>query len=162
MTVHSCPDGRGGAAAVPDEEVWTLHATGTLVAADDDGPSRPAAEVWPPRGAVPVGVDDLYDRLADMGYEYGPLFQGVRAAWRRGEDVFAEVALPDVPSADTKGFGIHPALLDAVFHMSIDPSSDEVRLPFVWSGVELSGPPGAVLRVTLSPSGEAGVAVAVA
>ncbi|MFI6108907.1 type I polyketide synthase, partial [Streptomyces sp. NPDC051310] len=162
VTVHSCPDGRGDAAAAPGDEVWTLHATGTLVAADDDGSSRPAAEVWPPRAAVPVAVDDLYARLADMGYEYGPLFQGVRAAWRRGEDVFAEVALPDAVSMDTDGFGIHPALLDAVFHLSIDPDSDEVRLPFVWSGVELSGRPGALLRVTLSPSGEGGVSVAVA
>ena len=28
-----------------------------------------------------------------MGFEYGPAFQGLRAAWRRGEELFAEVEL---------------------------------------------------------------------
>ncbi len=160
VTVHSCPDGDGGADAAGDE-AWTLHATGSLTRAvgSADGGMDIALDVWPPRGAAPVGVGDLYDRLAEQGYGYGPVFQGVRAAWRRGDDVFAEVALPDAVSGDTAGFGIHPALLDAVFHMSIDPSADEVRLPFVWSGVELSGAPGQVVRVGVVPSGESGVSV---
>ncbi|MEU6486661.1 SDR family NAD(P)-dependent oxidoreductase [Streptomyces sp. NPDC046887] len=162
VTVHSSPDSRGDIQAAPGDEVWTLHAAGTLLTAAHDSPSRPAPDVWPPRAAAPLPVEDLYDRLADMGYAYGPLFQGVRAAWRRGEEVFAEVALPDAMSGEANGFAIHPALLDAVFHMSIDPASHEVRLPFVWSGVELTGPSGGVLRVALSPSGESGVSVDVA
>ena len=30
--------------------------------------------------------------LAARGFEYGPAFQGLHAAWRRGEELFAEVA----------------------------------------------------------------------
>ncbi|MEU2870580.1 SDR family NAD(P)-dependent oxidoreductase, partial [Streptomyces olivoreticuli] len=162
VTVHSCPDGDGGADTAGDE-AWTLHATGSLTRTDGPaaGGTDVALDVWPPRGAAPVGVGDLYDRLAEQGYGYGPVFQGVRAAWRRGDEIFAEVALPDAVSGDTAGFGIHPALLDAVFHMSIDPSADEVRLPFVWSGVELSGAPGPEVRVGVVPSGEGGVSVRV-
>ncbi|MET9610664.1 type I polyketide synthase, partial [Streptomyces sp. NPDC006512] len=168
VTVHSCPEG-----AVDGEllggEVWTLHATGTLTGIDGASGTRDPEEdlgTWPPQGAVPVDVRDLYDRLDEHGYGYGPVFQGVRAAWRRGDEVFAEVALPDLVSGGATGYGIHPALLDAVFHMSIDPSADEVRLPFVWSGVELSGQGvgvgGSVVRVglVLSAGGEVSVRVA--
>ncbi|WP_324605225.1 polyketide synthase dehydratase domain-containing protein, partial [Streptomyces sp. NRRL WC-3549] len=69
---------------------------------------------WPPRGAVGLDVAGLYGQLADLGLGYGPVFRGLRAAWRRGDDLFVEVALPD--GADVEGFGLHPALLDAALH----------------------------------------------
>ncbi|WP_398878585.1 polyketide synthase dehydratase domain-containing protein, partial [Streptomyces prunicolor] len=72
--------------------------------------------LWPPEGAVAVPVDGLYERLAEAGYEYGPVFQGLRSAWRDGELVYAEVVLPDEPVGSAQGFGIHPALLDAALH----------------------------------------------
>ena len=68
---------------------------------------------WPPAAAEPVPVEALYERIADLGIEYGPAFQGVRAAWRRGEELFAEVELDDDQAAQAERFGIHPALLDA-------------------------------------------------
>ncbi|MFD8288329.1 SDR family NAD(P)-dependent oxidoreductase [Streptomyces lavendulae] len=163
VTVHSCPDGGDG---VLGGEVWTLHASGTLTGvAAGSGVAGSDLVVWPPRGAVSVGVEGLYGRLAELGYGYGPVFRGVRAAWRRGDEVFAEVALPEAADGNVTGYGIHPALLDAVFHMSIDPSADEVRLPFVWSGVELSavgvGGGGSVVRVAMTPSGDGDVSVRV-
>ncbi|MDH6537731.1 type I polyketide synthase [Streptomyces sp. SPB4] len=162
VTVHSCPDGGDG---VLGGEVWTLHASGTLrgVAAGS-GVAGADLVVWPPRGAVSVGVEGLYGRLAELGYGYGPVFRGVRAAWRRGDEVFAEVALPEsVGAEESAGFGMHPALMDAALHMSIDPSADEVRLPFVWSGVELSAVRGggSIVRVAMTPSGDGDVSVRV-
>ncbi|MBI0301538.1 polyketide synthase dehydratase domain-containing protein, partial [Streptomyces sp. PRKS01-29] len=55
----------------------------------------------------------VYERLAGVGLEYGPVFQGVRAAWRRGDEVFAEVVLGEEQRAEAGRFGLHPALLDA-------------------------------------------------
>ena len=72
--------------------------------------------VWPPDGAVPVAVEGLYDGAGRGGYGYGPAFRGLRAAWRRGEEVFAEVALPEEAAAEAAAFGLHPALLDAALH----------------------------------------------
>ncbi|WP_369008278.1 polyketide synthase dehydratase domain-containing protein, partial [Streptomyces sp. PT12] len=68
------------------------------------------------------------------GLEYGPAFQGLRAAWRRGDEVFAEVAVDEVA-----GFGLHPVLLDSALHAIGlgDYFSDTGRLPFAWSGVSL-------------------------
>jgi len=50
-------------------------------------------------------VDGAYDLLADRGYGYGPVFRGLRAAWRRGDDVFAEVVLPERAQAGVIHFG---------------------------------------------------------
>ena len=133
-------------------EPWTRHASGRLAPAA--GP--PAAELaaWPPPGAVPVAVDGLYEELAAGGYGYGPAFRGLRAAWRRGEEVFAEVVLPAETTGEANSFGIHPALLDAALHAAAltGPGSDPggVRLPFAWSGVSLHAAGASALRVRLS------------
>ncbi|WP_199818749.1 polyketide synthase dehydratase domain-containing protein, partial [Streptomyces leeuwenhoekii] len=92
--------------------VWTRHASGVL--AEVAAPVTEELAQWPPTGAQAVTIDALYEELADSGYEYGPLFQGLRSAWRQGGDVFAEVVLPE--GADADGFGLHPALLDAALH----------------------------------------------
>ncbi|MDX2590502.1 SDR family NAD(P)-dependent oxidoreductase, partial [Streptomyces sp. WI04-05A] len=138
-----------------DDTPWTRHATGTL-APDTEG-ARDLTD-WPPRGATALGTDEAYDLLAAHGYEYGPLFQGLRALWRRGEELFAEVALPEGTGVD--GFGIHPALLDAALHPAVlEPlgrlagPTGEIPLPFAWSGVRLHATGATELRVALVPGG---------
>ena len=96
--------------------------------------------------------EDLYPRLAAAGYDYGPLFQGVRAAWRDGDTVYTEVTLPD--GAAVAGFALHPALLDAALHgMLLDqPGESTVDVPFSWSGVRLGPAAGRSLRVRIAPA----------
>ena len=78
VAVYSRPE--TGGADEPSEV--TCHARGTVVA--DTRPfAEPFPTAWPPEGAEPVAVDTLYARLADIGYDYGPAFQGLRAAWQR-------------------------------------------------------------------------------
>ncbi|GAA2352040.1 type I polyketide synthase [Streptomyces violaceusniger] len=122
------------------DAAWTRHATGVLGAESEEAPEELAE--WPPPGAVRLGADDAYGALAGRGYAYGPAFQGLRAAWRRGDDVFAEVELPAGADADADRFGIHPALLDAVMHADLlagaEPGEEGTTLlPFSWSGVSL-------------------------
>ncbi len=93
---------------------WTRHASGWLAGAGAE--PGPGLAEWPQAGAVAVEVAGLYERLAGQGYGYGPVFQGLRAAWRRGAEVFAEVVLPEQAHAEAARFGIHPALLDAALH----------------------------------------------
>ncbi|MEZ3183279.1 polyketide synthase dehydratase domain-containing protein, partial [Streptomyces pimonensis] len=117
---------------------------------------------WPPAGAKVVDLDGFYDQAADAGFGYGPVFQGLRAAWRRGDEVFAEVVLPD--GVDAGGFGLHPALLDAALHAAgLTGGADGTgRLPFAWSGVRLHASGARVLRVRLVPSGPDEVSLTVA
>ncbi|MEV8475765.1 SDR family NAD(P)-dependent oxidoreductase, partial [Streptomyces sp. NPDC051173] len=136
---------------------WTCHATGVLSPGPTGGDAAPLDGAWPPAGAEPVDVTDLYARAERAGYGYGPAFRGVRALWRHDGDVLAEVSLPK-EAGDPDGFGIHPALLDAVLQPAalLLPPSDgaQVWLPFAWSDVELHAVRATTVRVRLAPLGE--------
>ena len=85
VSIHSRPEAREGEAGE-----WTRHCQGTL---SPEAPEPPESlESWPPQGAEPLELDGLYQRLGEIGLEYGPAFQAVRAAWRHGGDVFVEVS----------------------------------------------------------------------
>ncbi|MFD3613581.1 SDR family NAD(P)-dependent oxidoreductase [Streptomyces atroolivaceus] len=136
---------------------WTGHASGTLTA---EPAAEPVAEqsAWPPADATPVPVEGLYERLTEWGYAYGPVFQGLRALWRRGDELFAEVALDERGGADAGGFGVHPALVDAALHSQIATALDqesgvEPRLPFSFGGVRLHATGATTARVRLTPNG---------
>ncbi|MFE5245640.1 type I polyketide synthase, partial [Streptomyces sp. NPDC056627] len=138
--VHSRPEG--------DRDIpWTLHAEGALL------PQAPAPDfdlvAWPPAGAVSVPVVGAYERLAEQGYGYGPVFQGLRAVWTRGEEIFAEVSLPDEAHEDAGRFGLHPALLDAALHSVLLTGEGETVLPFSWAGVSLFAAGASVVRVRI-------------
>ena len=137
---------------------WTRHAAGTLAPAaapeDDAGLAQ-----WPPAGAVEQDLAGFYPALAGAGLGYGPLFRGVRKAWRRGAEVFAEVALPE--GTPVAGFGVHPALLDAALQViGLDSGRDEPELPFAWSDVAVHAAGVSAARVRLVPSA-AGTGVSV-
>ncbi|MEU3751103.1 SDR family NAD(P)-dependent oxidoreductase, partial [Streptomyces narbonensis] len=169
VTVHSRPDR-------PDS-AWILHARGVLgteaapgfdatagltASASASAPvSAPvsvsvetADTAWPPSGATPLDVSDAYEVLAATGLDYGPFFQGLTAAWRSGQHLYAEVGLP---ADDATGFGIHPALLDASLHAFAHDNlavGTGVSLAFAWSGVRLHATGATALRVRLTPTGD--------
>ncbi len=93
---------------------WTLHASGSLSA--EQPPAPEPFSSWPPEGAEPVETADLYERLEEIGFQYGPAFQGLGAAWQEGEYLYAEVSLAEVQSEEAGRFAIHPALLDSALH----------------------------------------------
>ncbi len=152
VEVFSRPDG--------SQDAWVQHASAVVApvrtsapAADDD------FAVWPPREATAVDISGMYQALADASYGYGPAFQGLKAVWRRGRDVFAEVALPEGVAQHADLYGLHPALLDAVLQAGAlaeapgapeDGDAARVRLPFAWTGVELHAVGASVLRARLS------------
>ncbi|MEU3778553.1 SDR family NAD(P)-dependent oxidoreductase, partial [Streptomyces sp. NPDC032472] len=150
---------------------WTRHASGTLSSGQDSTSSGPAGSAdplpaaWPPPGAVPVDLDGAYEQLAAQGYEYGPVFQGLRALWQLDGEVYAEVALAAGESADASAFGLHPALLDAALHPVVLGALGEVEegaLPFSWSGVTLNAEGATALRVRLRSAGRNEISVSVA
>ncbi|MFJ3146689.1 type I polyketide synthase [Streptomyces halstedii] len=160
LSVHARPADDG-----PDAP-WTRHASGLLTSAGDPGPADPAESAdpapWPPPGAVPLDTDGLYDRFADGGFAYGPAFQGLRAAWRLGDEVYAVASLPEEQQSDAAAFGLHPALLDAALHALVfDVLEGPAKgwLPFSWNGVRLHASGATELRLRLTPSGRDAVAV---
>ncbi|WP_234365965.1 type I polyketide synthase [Streptomyces albireticuli] len=150
LAVYSRPEG------APEDEAWTRHASGFLSVAVAAGGAD--LSVWPPAGAEVVDVDGLYAGLAEAGLEYGPVFQGVEAVWRRGDEVFAEVALPE--GTDVASYGLHPALFDAALHSLVlggfVAGQDGPQLPFAWSGVNLHASGATALRVRMRGTADGG------
>ncbi|MFC9758819.1 type I polyketide synthase, partial [Streptomyces sp. NPDC056921] len=155
VAIHSSP------ANSVEDETWTLHASG-FVAEAVAQPAVGLAE-WPPRDAVVVETGGLYEDMAGAGFGYGPVFQGLRAVWRRDGEVFAEVALGQDLWDEAGRFGLHPALLDSALH-AIGASGglgglEGPGLPFAWTGVSLSAVGSPVLRVRISEGRSGAVAL---
>ncbi|HEY8808590.1 MAG TPA: SDR family oxidoreductase, partial [Solirubrobacterales bacterium] len=155
ISIHSRPQG-----SAEDEEApeWTTHASGTLSAEAKASPEP--LTTWPPEGAEPIGLDDVYEQLAEAGLEYGPAFQGLTAAWRAGEEIYAEVALSQEQRGDARQFGLHPALADAALHAVWFARAQEVEpdaalmLPFSWGEVALRTGGLSELRVRAREDGD--------
>ncbi|MCE0444899.1 acyltransferase domain-containing protein [Streptomyces tricolor] len=155
VTVWSRPES-------PDEDLpWTRHADGLLApTAPSRRPPRPAHRVAP-QGAEPVPLDGLYDELAALGLGYGPLFQGLRAAWRTADGLYARRSPPTprrTASPCTRRCRTPPCTPSA----SPTPPPTSALLPFAWSGVRLYATGATALRVRVRPTGEGTVSLTLA
>ncbi|MFD3844215.1 polyketide synthase dehydratase domain-containing protein, partial [Streptomyces sp. NPDC058642] len=156
LTVYSRPESTEASGA------WTLHAEGVLA----EAPVVASADlsVWPPAGAEPVDVSGFYAEAQAAGYAYGPVFQGLSAVWRLGDEVFAEVELAEEAHGRAAAFGVHPALLDSALHAVLATSepSEGLRLPFLWEGVSLLASGATAARARIAPLGGDTVSVELA
>ncbi|MFD9910559.1 SDR family NAD(P)-dependent oxidoreductase, partial [Streptomyces sp. NPDC059063] len=156
FTVHSRPED------APPGTDWTCHVTGVLGAATRDT-AAPTGQAWPPASAERIDTDGFYRRIADAGFGYGPLFQGLKAAWRDGDTLYADVALP--AGVAPGRYGVHPGLLDSALHpfalvtIGADAggtgtdgadADGALHVPFAWSGVTLHATGAHALRVELA------------
>ncbi|AYF31947.1 polyketide synthase [Micromonospora tulbaghiae] len=152
---------------VDGEQAWARFATGSLVGGRSPDNGTFPAGVWPPAGASPIDVADLYQRIAEAGVGYGPIFRGVRAAWRLGSDVYAEVELPGeavTEQGDDRWCGPHPALLDAVLQVqeaAWPRTGEPARMPFSWQRLRAYATTATRLRVRMTPAGDDAVVVSV-
>ncbi|HRI71242.1 MAG TPA: type I polyketide synthase, partial [Polyangium sp.] len=144
----AAPDERGKRPIVfhargETSETWTRIGFGVL------GTSHHGSfmqETWPPRGAEVIDVASFYENLEALRLSYQMPFRGLQTMWKRGNDLFAEVALPaDEPNL----FGIHPALLDAALH-PLATQLTAVCLPFSWSGIRLHSSGAQSVRVHIA------------
>ncbi|WP_406392501.1 type I polyketide synthase [Streptomyces sp. NBC_00882] len=155
VTVHS--RGEGGESG-GDSVNWTRHAIGFLTGPADSGIDTVDLTIWPPPGAEELSVADFYDLRYLAGYEYGPVFQGLRKVWRRGEELFAELALAAESAQDAAAFALHPALLDSALHTAafadqVQGAAERTLLPFAWNDVAVHAMGATALRVRLAPAG---------
>ncbi len=99
-----------------NEEVAHTHATGAVRPADVS--SLPTADLPALRARCTQAVDvtSFYESLADKQLEYGPAFRGVTELWHGEGVALGRVELPDAAGAG-EPFRLHPALLDACFHV---------------------------------------------
>ncbi|MFC9328889.1 SDR family NAD(P)-dependent oxidoreductase, partial [Kitasatospora sp. NPDC057015] len=129
------------------ESPWTEHATGWLAPAGSGAGVDLTA--WPPAGAVPEPATT-------------PELAGL---WRRGEEVFVELALTGEPAVQAARYGLYPALLDAALRAydTVVPAADgSPRLPADWHDVQLHAAGATALRVRVTPRGADELSLALA
>jgi len=154
LAIYSRPAPEGGG----EETAWTRHASGVLcpAAQASSSPSEAGASdgATPPEDAEQIETDNLYDRLAEAGYDYGPAFQGLHAAWSHGDALYGEVALDDSQAREAEHFEAHPALVDAALHIALQAAlavePGKMIVPFSVRGVRLQSKSAAALRVRLT------------
>ncbi|MBK3626214.1 SDR family NAD(P)-dependent oxidoreductase [Streptomyces sp. MBT49] len=157
LTVHARP---GDAA---DGDPWTRHAT-ALLAPPGPVTEGEALTAWPPPGAARLDTAGMYEPVPGGAYRFGPAFQGLRSAWRLGDTVYAEAALPPELHQDAARFGVHPALLDAALHAIGFGGflGEGTHLPFSWHDVTLRAVGPAAVRVRVRAAGKDAVTVTLA
>ena len=101
-------------------------------------------EQWPPPGAVPVDLTDLYPKLASQGLGYGPAFQGLVEAWREGSMLYGRAVLPTgSPQRPASTVSTPPCWTRRCTFWRPPGSAtrkrspETVLLPFAWSEVTL-------------------------
>ncbi|PYC66048.1 hypothetical protein C7C46_31855 [Streptomyces tateyamensis] len=130
-----------------DEGPWTRYAHGTLTAEELADPAELTA--WPPAGATAVDSATLTERLLTQGIGHGPAFQTVTAAWQRGEEFYAELALGEEYGASA--YGLHPALLESALQPALL-AQQGAGLAAQWHGVQLYAAGAGELRLRLAPA----------
>ncbi|WP_374202691.1 SDR family NAD(P)-dependent oxidoreductase [Amycolatopsis sp. GM8] len=116
-------------------ENWTTHATAVFAHAAEPVEDRP----WVAEQSGSLGTKEIYRLLAELGYEYGPAFQGLRWIRQEGDDIYAGVELPPRVLQESARYEIHPALLDAAMQaLSLDSAAGPRRVPHTLDGVRLA------------------------
>ena len=97
-----------------DSRFWQTHMTGTLRKSE-----APCASVFSTKEILvrcqrKIQTNELYERLGNLGLEYGPCFRGVREFYLGEHEALAKVQLTDGLAKEK--YVMHPALLDACLH----------------------------------------------
>jgi len=115
-----------------------------------------------PQGTRVVDVGQLYERLQQVGLEYGPCFANLTSAHAtKNGTCFAEVTIPDTAKVMPMNFQwpllIHPCTLDSIFHSIFAALPDDmalekgpiipVSLEYLHLSYQLSSRPGEKLGV---------------
>ncbi|MHB1329952.1 MAG: acyltransferase domain-containing protein, partial [Gemmatimonadales bacterium] len=100
-----------------DTTQWRDHATARVRVGNPAAPNQagPVAQVRD-AGSTVVDVAAYYDACAALGLEYGPSFRGLEALGFGSDGAWGTITVPS-DAADGRTWILHPAVLDACFHV---------------------------------------------
>ncbi|WP_212747350.1 type I polyketide synthase [Streptomyces montanus] len=152
FTVHSRP-AEAGEEDQDQDHPWTRHARGLLTDATARSDAEPGTNLgaWPPPGAAPVAVDEMYRTLEGQGVAPGEAFRCLTAVWRRGDELFAEAVLPEAQRVDAARFTVHPALLEAGL-LALPALGHAAPHVSLWSGLTLRAVAAESVRIRVAPN----------
>ena len=104
------------------QEFWVVHCSGRLLQAPAaDRPTEGLAGLQE-RCQHETSRTEVYRRLADLGLQYGPRFQGISSTWRGQDEALSWIELP--VAGDDEAYQVPPQLLDSCFHSLMTASED--------------------------------------
>jgi acyl transferase domain-containing protein/acyl carrier protein len=144
-------DGRSSFQVFSDDDgEWKLHVTGQIAVVQAEARhfgEQPAA--IQARCTQEITGDDYYARVSELGLEFGTSFRGITHLWRRDGEALGRVELPEALLRESREYGIHPAFLDACFHLVGAPlAQDDLESAYLLIAIErfrLYQPPPAAL-----------------
>lgn len=106
---------------------WVLHGTGKLEPdmTSDLGPST-TFDVTAAQKRCPVEIsgDEYYEKVRELGLDFGSDFQGLSHIWRGDGEALGLMQLPQRLVSEAQQYLMHPAFLDACFHLVGAPLGD--------------------------------------
>ena len=129
---------------------WVLRAGARLGTAPSGSGERVDVGALRERCPAAVEPDSFYSWLEDhLGLRYEGAFRGLRELRRGDGEALGEIALPLADAAGGEMYSVHPALLDAAFHVlgaaavaALDDGDAGTLLPVSIARVEFRGSPG--------------------
>ncbi|MEU9338939.1 amino acid adenylation domain-containing protein [Streptomyces sp. NPDC048290] len=135
-------------AGVPGEEGRepSVHARGVVRAGQRATGAPPLdLDAVRARGVRRLTGPECYAALAELGYHYGPAFQGIEEVWIGPGEALARIRPTGAIAGDTAGHHMHPVLLDACFQTLLTPQllagsggSGGIRLPLSIAEVRMA------------------------
>jgi acyl transferase domain-containing protein/acyl carrier protein len=124
-----------------DVAAWSLHASGRLRNAVSlqlpESPKGAELDVIRDRCAVELDAPAYYGHLHELGLQFGSSFRGATRIWRCDDEALGRIELPPELADDHATFHVHPALLDACFHVLGAPlTGADDRSTFLLVGID--------------------------
>ena len=122
------------------ESQWTPIASGSVVAynlAHESGRAAVDLHALQVANSSAVDLESFYEWLSSVELEFGSRFRGIAQLWRGHDSALARITTP--AGVSVAGYGMHPAVLDACFHVlgaALRTPARPIDAPFLLSHVE--------------------------
>jgi acyl transferase domain-containing protein len=119
-------------------ERWQQHVSGMVAWGGTAVSAAPTLDIPAIQARCPeeIAQDDYYEQLVPLGLDFGPDFRGLNHIWRRDGEALGQMVLPEALLPDSTTYHIHPAFLDACFHLVGAPLAAGLETPYLLVGIE--------------------------
>src|SRR5262249_4517687 len=103
------------------DQPWSSNVKGIARVSQAARPTRRAVspERFRARSMCAIPGPACYDLLAALGLQYGPSFQGVSELILSSGEALGRLSIPASVVAEQDSYHVHPAVLDACFHVLV-------------------------------------------
>jgi acyl transferase domain-containing protein/acyl carrier protein len=132
-----------------EEASWILHASGKVrvgngqpdsefgshqseVRSENSEFTIPNSQLLIPNSQSEISIKDYYQKLRERGFDYGPYFQGVERIIEHEGQTWGKIRLNTALTEEAENYQLHPALLDACFHVLGTKFPDDSQLQDVY------------------------------